>query len=37
MEDSKLLQLLYKDPSAGMEQLLNRYAGLVYSVIKGKL
>ncbi len=37
MEDSKLLQLLYKDPSAGMEQLMNQYAGLVYAVIKGKL
>ena len=37
MEDSKLLRLLHKDPSAGMEQLMNQYAGLVYAVVKGKL
>ncbi|MBE7092901.1 MAG: sigma-70 family RNA polymerase sigma factor [Clostridiales bacterium] len=36
MEDSKLLRLLHKDPSAGMEQLMNQYAGLVYAVVKGK-
>ena len=37
MEDAKLLRLLHKDPSVGMEQLMNQYAGLVYAVIKGKL
>lgn len=37
MEDSKLLRLLYKDPSAGMEQLMDQYAGLVYAVVKCKL
>lgn len=37
MEDSKLLRLLHKDPSAGMEQLMNQYAGLVYAVVKGRL
>ena len=37
MEDKKLLKLLYKDPSAGMEQLMNKYTALVYAVVKGKL
>lgn len=37
METAKLLRLLHKDPSAGMEQLINQYAGLVYAVVKGKL
>ena len=37
MEDSKLLQLLHKDSSAGMEKLMDQYAGLVYAVVKGKL
>ena len=37
MEDKQLLRLLHKDPSAGMEQLMNQYAGLVYAVVKGKL
>ena len=37
MEDRKLLRLLHKDPSAGMEQLMNQYAGLIYAVDKGKL
>ena len=37
MEDSKLLRLLHKDPSVGIEQLMNQYAGLVYAVVKGKL
>ena len=37
MEDRKLLQLLRKDPNAGMEQLMNQYTALVYAVIKGKL
>ena len=37
MEDAKLLRLLQKDPNAGMEQLMDQYAGLVYAVIKGRL
>lgn len=37
MEDKKLLRLLHKDPNAGMEQLLNQYAGLVYAVVRGRL
>ena len=37
MEDARLLRLLHKDPNAGMEQLMNQYAGLVYAVVKGKL
>ncbi|MBQ8399449.1 MAG: sigma-70 family RNA polymerase sigma factor [Clostridia bacterium] len=37
MEDRKLLRLLEEDPNAGLEQLMNLYAGLVYAVIKGKL
>lgn len=37
MDDIKLLKLLHKDPNAGMEQLMNRYAGLLYAVVKGKL
>ena len=37
MEDTKLLRLLHKDPNAGMEQLMNQYAGLVYAVVSGRL
>ena len=37
MEDNKLIRLLHKDPNAGMEQLMNQYAGLVYAVVKSKL
>lgn len=37
MEDSRLLRLLHKDPSTGMEQLMRQYTGLVYSVVKGRL
>ena len=37
MEDKKLLKLLYKDPSAGMEQLMDQYGALIHAVIKGKL
>ena len=37
MEDKKLLRLLHRDPSAGMEQLMNQYAGLVYAVVRGRL
>ena len=37
MEDGKLLRLLHKDPSTGMEALMDQYAGLVYAVVKGRL
>ena len=37
MHDDKLLRLLHNDPNAGMEQLMDQYAGLVYAVVKGKL
>ena len=37
MEDTRLLQLLHKDPNRGMKQLMNQYAGLIYAVVKGKL
>lgn len=37
MEDPKLLRLLHKDPNAGMERLMDQYAGLVYAVVKGRL
>ncbi len=37
MEDKRLLRLLHKDPNAGMEQLMDQYAGLVYAVVRGKL
>ncbi len=37
MDDKKLLRLLRKDPNAGMERLMNQYAGLVYATVKGRL
>lgn len=37
MEDRKLLSLLKKDANAGMEQLMNQYAGLVYAVVRARL
>ncbi len=37
MEDEKLLALLRKDPEAGMERLMDQYAGLVYAVVRGRL
>lgn len=37
MEDGKLLQLLQRDPNAGMEQLLRQYTGLVYTVVRSRL
>ncbi len=37
MEDKKLLSILQKDPSDGLERLMDQYAGLVYAVVKGKL
>ena len=37
MKDNQLLRLLRSDPNAGMAQLIDLYAGLVYSVIRGRL
>ena len=37
MEDSKLLRLLHSNPDAGMEQLMDQYTGLVYTVVRSKL
>ena len=37
MDDAKLLRLIRKDPSAGMEQLMDQYAGLIYAVVRGRL
>jgi DNA-directed RNA polymerase specialized sigma24 family protein len=37
MEDKKLLELLHKNPSVGLEQLMNQYTNLVYTVVKSKL
>ncbi len=37
MEDNRLLRLLHKDPNVGMEQLMNQYTGLVYTVVKNRL
>ena len=37
MEDSRLLRLLRKDPNAGMERLMDQYAGLVWAVVKSRL
>ena len=37
MVDNKLLRLLHKDPNAGMEQLMNQYAGLIFAVVMSKL
>ncbi len=37
MNDDKLLNLLYKNPDKGIKVLTEQYAGLVYSVVKGKL
>lgn len=37
MRDSDILKKLHSDPNIGMSLLMNCYAGLVYSVVKGKL
>lgn len=37
MEDAVLLKKLRHDPDAGMELLTEQYAGLVFSVVRGKL
>ena len=37
MKDEKLLKMLNKDSSYGMERLIDKYAGLVYTIVKNKL
>lgn len=37
MQDEKLLKKLHKNPDAGMRLLMDQYAGLVYTVVKGRL
>ena len=37
MDDKRLLRLLHKDLDAGIEKLMDQYAGLVYAVVKGRL
>lgn len=37
MDDKRLLRLLHKDLDAGIEKLMEQYAGLVYAVVKGRL
>ena len=37
MDDLNLISLLNSDPNAGMEKLMDQYAGLVYSVVKNRL
>jgi len=37
MDDKYLLQLLRSDPNAGMEHLIDQYAGLVYAVVRRQL
>jgi len=35
MNDKKLLQLLKKDPNAGMDRLISQYSGLVFGIARG--
>ncbi len=37
MDDKSLLDLIKNDPSAGMDRLMNDYAGLVYATVRGRL
>ncbi len=37
MTDRKLLQLLKTDPDRGMDQLIRRYSGLVFALVRGSL
>lgn len=37
MKDKELLKKLHKDPNDGMNILMERYAGLVYAVVRSKL
>lgn len=37
MKDAELLELIHRDPSTGLEQLMRQYAGIVYAVIRGRI
>lgn len=37
MKDDELIKLLHKNPEKGIKKLSEQYAGLVYTVVKGKL
>lgn len=37
MQDRKLLKKLKQDPERGMRELIERYSGLVYAVVRGRL
>lgn len=37
MDDQSLLRLLRRDPEEGMKQVMERYSGLVYAVIRARL
>ena len=37
MNDKKLLKLLKTDPDTGMNQLIDRYAGLVFAIVRSRL
>ncbi len=37
VQDEKILKILQKNSSFGMELLINKYAGLVYTIVKNKL
>ena len=37
MKDEKLLKLLRSDPNSGMDQLIRRYSGLVFAIVRNKL
>lgn len=37
MDDKTLLNLIENDPNSGIEQLINQYGGIVYTVIKNRL
>ena len=37
MQDAKLLKKLRRDPERGMRELISRYSGLVYAVVRGRL
>ena len=34
MNDAKMLELLHKDPNKGMNVLMDKYAGLIYAIVK---
>lgn len=37
MHDRELIKMLYKDPNNGLKLLMEKYTGLVYAVIQGKI